>query len=389
MNNTPIFLSYPYLHGNEQAYVLDCVKSEWISTGGAYVARFEKALAEYVGSDGAVACVNGTSALHICLLLAGVIPGEEIIVPTLTFIAPINTVRYANAEPVFMDCDDYLNMDVDKLEDFLSTQCTRSEPGVINKRTGKRIRAIIPVHVFGALCQMERLLAIAAKYGLVVIEDATEALGSRMKSGELVGKHAGVMGDYGCYSFNGNKIITCGGGGMIIARDPKKLAKAKYLTTQAKDDELHYVHHEVGYNYRLTAMQAAMGLAQLEQLPDFIEKKRKRYFEYKERIEKIPGLRLLDMPNYCECNYWLFSLVIDKEVFGMDRDQLLKRFESEKIQTRPIWMLNHMQRPYVKNQSYCIEKAPRYFDSILNIPCSVGLTDEELSRVVAVLANCQ
>jgi perosamine synthetase len=209
-----------------------------------------------------------------------------------------------------------------------------------------------------------------------------------MKTGSLANKHAGVMGDFGCYSFNGNKIITCGGGGMIVARDPKKLAKAKYLTTQAKDDELHYVHHEVGYNYRLTAMQAAMGLAQLEQLPGFIERKRKRYFQYQERIKQIPGLRLLEMPDYCECNYWLYSLVIEKNIFGMDRDQLLKRFESEKIQTRPIWLLNHLQRPYTQNQAYRIDKASRYFDAILNIPSSVGLTDEELDRVVGVLANC-
>jgi perosamine synthetase len=384
-NRSAIPLSYPFLHGNEQEYVLDCLKSEWISTGGAYVRRFEEALAKTVNAHSAVACVNGTAALHVCLLLAGVQPGEEVIVPTLTFIAPINTVRYANAEPVFMDCDDFLNLDLTKLEHFLERECSQADGGVINNKTGRRIRAIIPVHVFGSLCDMDRLMAVAVKHGLVVIEDATEALGSRMSSGRFAGKHAGTIGEYGCYSFNGNKIITCGGGGMIVAKEEQKLAKAKYLTTQAKDDELHYVHNEIGYNYRLTAMQAAMGLAQLEQLPGFIEKKKRRYHQYKEQIERIPGLRLLGVPEYCDSNHWFYSLVIDQNTYGIGRDALLHRFETANIQARPIWKLNHTQKPYLQNQAYQIEKAPGYFDSILNIPCSVGLTDEEMARVIGVL----
>lgn len=405
----PIPLSYPYLRGNEQAYVLDCLQSEWISTAGPYVTRFEQAIAQNTGAPGAVACVNGTAALHICLLLAGVQPGEEVIVPTLTFIAPVNAVRYAFAEPVFMDCDDFLNLDVAKLEHFLEQECSPADGGVINKRTGRRIRAVIPVHVFGSICDMDRLMTLAAKYLLVVIEDATEALGSRMKAppipsssareipspisqghlpspiSHVAGKHAGTIGDYGCYSFNGNKIITCGGGGMIVAKKEQKLAKAKYLTTQAKDDELHYVHDEVGYNYRLTAIQAAMGLAQLEQLPKFIETKIRRYHQYKEQIERIPGLRLLDAPHYCASNYWFYSLVIDRKVYGIGRDELLQKFVATQIQARPIWKLNHTQRPYLRNQAYQIDKAAFYFDRVLNIPCSVGLTDEEFARVMGVL----
>ena len=423
MSNTPISLSYPSLSGNEQSYVLDCLKSEWVSTGGAYVSRFERSLAQYVQVPSAVACVNGTAALHISLLLAGVLPGEEVIVPTLTFIAPVNTVRYVGAEPVFMDCDEFLNLDVQKLDTFLETECTPAEPGVINRATGRRIRAIIPVHVFGSMCDMNHLMAVAAKYRLTVIEDATEALGSRMRaegaevssqwsvvSGQtsdlpfsnsklpspishlpspishlLSSPYAGTIGDFGCYSFNGNKIITCGGGGMIVARSPELLARAKYLTTQAKDDDLHYVHNAVGYNYRLTAIQAAMGLAQLEQLPGFIAAKRKRYLEYKEQIEQTPGLSLLGVPSYCDSNYWFYSLVIDQKVYGLGRDELLQKFVAAQIQARPIWKLNHTQKPYLKNQAYQIEKAPGYFDSILNIPCSVGLTDEEMERVVDVL----
>jgi len=375
-------LSYPFLHGNEQAYVLDCLKSEWISTGGAYVGRFEAALARAVGAPSAVACVNGTSALHICLLLAGVQPGEEVLIPTLTFIAPVNAIRYVNAEPVFLDCDDFLNIDVVKLGRFLERECRPDAIGVLNNKTGRRIRAILPVHVFGSLCDMEPLMALAGRHRLTVIEDATEALGSRMNAGALAGKHAGTMGDFGCYSFNGNKIITCGGGGMIVARDAARLAKAKYLTTQAKDDEMYFVHDEVGYNYRLTAIQAAMGLAQLEQLPAFVERKKRRYLQYKERIADIPGLSLVDVPPYCDSNYWFYSVLIEPARYGMSRDELLKKFVARNIQVRPVWKLNHTQKPFLANQAFEIQKAPFYLDHIVNIPCSVGLTDDELERVI-------
>ncbi len=256
---------------------------------------------------------------------------------------------------------------------------------MVNRKTGNRIRAVVPVHVFGAICDMEPLLALAAKYRLAVIEDATEALGSRLRTGALAGKHAGTMGDFGCYSFNGNKIITCGGGGMIVAREAAKLAKAKYLTTQAKDDGVHYVHQEIGYNYRLTALQAALGLAQLEQLPEFIQRKKKRYAQYRKGIERIPGLSLLGAPEYCDSNHWFYSLLIDPARYGADRDELMQRFAAQQIQTRPIWKLNHTQKPYLHNQACQIEKAPFFFDHILNLPCSVGLTDEEVERVLAVL----
>lgn len=378
-------LSYPYLHGNEKKYVLDCLESEWISTSGSYVTNFEEAFASYTDSSGAVACVNGTAALHICLILAGVQPDEEVIVPALTFISPINTVKYVFAEPLFMDCDDYLNMDVAKVANFLENECDYIDGKVINKKSGKRIRVIMPVHIFGSMCHMEKLMALAEKYNLTVIEDATEALGSKMKSGKFAVKHAGTVGHFGTCSFNGNKIMTCGGGGMISAQSLEHLKKAKYLTTQAKNDELHYVHDEVGYNYRLTAISAAMGLAQIEEISNFVTIKQKRYLEYKKAINEIPGLSLLDIPDYCESNCWFYSLVINKEVYGLDRDQLMNKFEAENIQTRPIWKLNNQQKPYLKNQTYKIEKAQYYFDRILNIPCSVGLTDEEFERVLEVL----
>ncbi len=385
----PIFLSVPHIVGNEKKYVMDCLDSEWISTSGKYVSDFENAFASCVNSPGAVACVNGTAALHICLILAGVKPGEEVLVPTLTFIAPVNAVKYVFAEPVFVDCNDFLNMDMEKLEKFLSTECVSEDKILVNKKTGRRIRAIIPVHIFGSICDMDRLMALAEKYNLTVIEDATESLGSKMLSGRFAGMHAGTIGNFGTFSFNGNKIITCGGGGMITAKNPEFIKKAKYLTTQAKNDELHYIHDEVGYNYRLTALQASMGLAQLEQLPKFVQIKRRRYGEYKNAISEIPGLSILDIPSCCDSNCWFYSLLIDKEKYGLSRDQLMKKFEAVKIQTRPIWKLNHEQKPYRECQAYRIEKAKHYFDCILNIPCSVGLTDEEFNRVMNVLKNIE
>ena len=385
----PIFLSVPHIVGNEKKYVMDCLDSEWISTSGKYVSDFENAFASCVNSPGAVACVNGTAALHICLILAGVKPGEEVLVPTLTFIAPVNAVKYVFAEPVFVDCNDFLNMDMEKLEKFLSTECVSEDKILVNKKTGRRIRAIIPVHIFGSICDMDRLMALAEKYNLTVIEDATESLGSKMLSGRFAGMHAGTIGNFGTFSFNGNKIITCGGGGMITAKNPEFIKKAKYLTTQAKNDELHYIHDEVGYNYRLTALLAAMGLAQIEQLPKFVQIKRRRYDEYKNAISEIPGLSILDIPSYCVSNCWFYSLLIDKEKYGLSRDQLMKKFAAVKIQTRPIWKLNHEQKPYRECQAYRIEKAKHYFDCILNIPCSVGLTDEEFNRVMNVLKNIE
>ncbi len=377
-----IALSCPCFQGNESKYVNECLNSEWISSSGVYASRFEEAFARYVGTPEAAATVNGTAALHICLVLAGVGPGDEVVVPTLTFIAPVNTVRYVGAEPVFMDCDQYLNMDVKKLRRFFEDECSFEDKVLVNRSSGKRIKAVIPVHIFGSLCEMEEIVELADRYHIRVIEDATEALGSRMTKGRFKGRHGGALGDFGCYSFNGNKIITTGGGGMIVAHDPDVIRHARYLTTQAKDDGLRYVHNEVGYNYRLPALLSSLGLAQLEQLPAFIAAKKSRYQQYRKEIAAIPGLRLLDIPDYCDSNCWYYSLVVDEQVYGRSSDELLNKFQEEGIQTRPLWGLNHRQQPYHTNQAYCIERADWFVDHVLNIPCSVGLTEEELHDVV-------
>lgn len=369
-------LSVPNFNGNELKYVTDAIETEWVSTGGAYINKFEDAIAKYVNVDGAVACQSGTSGIHLSLILSGVKPGDEVIVPTLTFIAAVNPVKYIGADPIFMDCDDSLTMDCDKLQEFCENECRFENNELINKLTGKTIKAIVVVHVFGNIANMEKIMNIAHQYNLKVVEDSTEALGSKYSNG----RYAGTIADFGVYSFNGNKIITTGGGGMIISTHKDLLEKARYLSTQAKDDTLHYVHNEVGYNYRMTNLQAALGLAQIEQLDEFIETKKKNYFKYKELLSNIKNVSILDFNENIEPNYWFYSLCVDKDV-----DTIIERLNKNKIQSRPIWGLIHKQKPYANHQSYKIEKAEEYVRKIVNIPCSSNLSDEDVQRVASVI----
>lgn len=378
-------LSVPNLKGNELNYVAQAIQDEWVSTGGSFIQKFEEKIAKYVHVDQAVACQSGTAGLHLSLLLAGVERDTEVIVPTLTFIAAVNPVKYLGAEPIFMDCDDNLTMDIDKLEAFCKNECVLTKDGLINKETNRIIKAVVVVHVFGNMANMEKLIEVAEKYQLKVIEDATEALGTYYTEGKYEGKFAGTIGDFGVYSFNGNKIITTGGGGMLVAKDNRLAEQARYLSTQAKDDPVYYTHDNIGYNYRMTNLQAAVGVAQLEQIEKFIETKKKNYELYKEHINKIEGLSLLPFKSGIRPNYWFYSLKIEKEKFGLDRDQVLKRLAEQKIQTRPIWGLIHEQKPYIKNQTYQIEKAYEYRESILNIPCSSNLTEKEVKTVLEKL----
>jgi aminotransferase in exopolysaccharide biosynthesis len=380
-------LSVPSLKGNEWNYVKECLDTGWVSTAGSYVERFEEEFSAFVGSPHAVACVNGTAALQVALRVVGVLPGDEVIVPTLTFIAPVNAVNYLGAKPVFMDCDDFYNIDVEKTIDFLRDETEIQRGITYNKRTGRRIAAIIPVHVFGNAVRMHELADVCRDRNISIIEDATESLGTRYLNPELLDRHTGTIGDMGCFSFNGNKIITTGGGGMIVTNVSEYAEKAKYLTTQAKDDEVRYVHNEVGYNFRLTNIQAAIGVAQLELLPGFLESKRENFARYKDEIGQINGLLLADAPSYARNNYWMYALQIDRNVYGKDREELMKYLASEGVQTRPVWHLNHLQAPYSDCQHYCIEKACQMLEITLNIPCSTGLTESEVTFVTERLRH--
>ncbi len=368
-------LSVPNLKGNEIEYATQALSSGWVSTSGAMIARFEEKIAEYLYMPGSVACQSGTAGLHLSLTALGIGPGDEVIVPALTFIAAVNPVSYTGAVPVFMDCGDDLCMDPDKLEQFCTEECALSEGKLTHTGTGRQVKAIVVVHVFGNMANMPRFLAIAKKYGLRLIEDATEALGTRYLNGEF----AGTMGDAGVFSFNGNKIITTGGGGMIVSRDPELLNKLKYLSTQAKNDEVYFVHNEIGFNYRMTNVQAAIGLAQMEQLENFIQIKKENYESYKNYLSGNRGLAILDFNEGIRPNYWFYSLYLKNS--DIKRDELINFLSGKKIQTRPIWALIHQQVPYRNCFGYKIEKALHYVRNIVNIPCSTSLTSEEVAYV--------
>jgi perosamine synthetase len=376
-------LSVPELKGNEWKYVKECLDTEWVSSAGRYVDRFEEDLRSFTGARHAVACVNGTAALQVALRIVGVQQGDEVIVPTLTFIATVNAVNYLGAEPVFMDCDEYYNMDVMKTLEFLERETDISKHGTYNKMTGKRIAAVVPVHVFGNAARMDELVDLCRPRGIRVVEDAAESLGTRY----LDGRHTGTIGDVGCFSFNGNKIITTGGGGMIVTDNPEHAARIRYLTTQAKDDEVRYIHGDIGYNFRLTNIQAALGVAQLERLPEYLEMKERHFNQYRESIAGIKGLKLADPPGYARNNLWMYPLQIDHPPYRHDREGLMAYLSEQGIQTRPVWHLNHLQEPYRHCRSYSIERAPKLLEKTLNLPCSVGLTHDEVDHVVSVLRH--
>lgn len=371
-------LSVPSIGGNEWQYVKECLDTEWVSSAGRFVEQFEADLARFVGIEYAVACVNGTAALQVALRVMGVAPGNAVIVPTLTFISTVNAARYLGAEPIFMDCDAYYNIDVDKLADFLDQRAAQREDGCYDRETGKRLAAVVPVHVFGNAARMDEIVELCRPRGIAVVEDAAESLGTRY----LDGRHTGTLGDMGCFSFNGNKIITTGGGGMIVTGNPTLAARARYLTTQAKDDEVRYVHEEVGYNFRLTNLQAALGVAQLERLPAYLTAKQRNYEHYRRGIVDIDGLALAQPPGYATNNLWMYGLQIDAGRYRYDREGLMAALKTHGIQSRPVWHLNHLQRPYRDCQTWRIERAPLLLATTLNIPCSVNLSEDDVDYVI-------
>jgi perosamine synthetase len=372
-------LSVPYLGGNEWAYVKDCLDTNWVSSRGSYVDRFERVAADYVGRRHAVAVVNGTAALHIGLLVAGVGPDDEVLVSDLTFIAPVNAVRYVGAWPVLIDADpEYWQMDPGKLEDFLSRECVAEQDGLRNRASGRRVKAILPVHILGHPCDMDPILESARRYGLAVLGDATESLGATYK-----GTPVAALGDAACLSFNGNKLITTGGGGMFVTDSDVWAARARHLTTQAKDDPLEFVHGELGYNYRLTNIQAAIGVAQMEHIADHIAAKRRIYERYREAFAPVPGVEVMKEAPWARSVLWLTTLLIDEKLYGRSSRSLMRRLATQGIETRPLWQTMHESPAHRDVQSYRCEVSERLTRDALSIPSSVGLTHEEQSRVIA------
>jgi perosamine synthetase len=374
-------LSAPKMSGNEWKYVKECLDTNWVSSAGPFVDRFERMVGDFIGAEHAVATVNGTAALHIALIVAGVQPDDEVLVSTLTFIAPVNAVRYVGAWPVFMDADPVCwQMDPAKVSEFLKKRCHWIRGELRNRNTGRRVKAIIPVHVLGHPVDMDVILEVGQKNDLVIVEDASESLGAKYKN-----RMAGHLADIGCLSFNGNKIITTGGGGMIVTDNDAWARKARYLTTQAKDDPIEYVHNEIGYNYRLTNVHAAIGVAQLERIEEFIEAKRSLAAFYHKGLDGVAGVSSLKEASWARSVFWLFTVLVDKAMYGMSSRELIKSLSQNAIQARPFWMPAHQQRLYKSCESYRIEVANRLYDRGVSLPSSVGITEQEMNRVVEVV----
>ena len=386
LRNVNIPLSVPNLNKKEILKNLEeCLESGWVSTGGKFIPEFEDKVKKYMKTKYAAGVQSGTAGLHLSLQVLGAQRDEEVIVPTLTFIAAVNPVTYLGANPIFIDCDDSLCMDPIKLEKFCSEECDFIDGILVNKKTKRKIKVLVIVHVFGNMADMEKIIDIAKTYNLKVLEDATEALGTYYTEGRYKGKFAGTIGDLGVLSFNANKIITTGGGGMVVGDNYDLVEKVRFLSSQAKKDPLYFIHDEIGYNYRMLNLQAALGTSQIDELESFIETKTKNYYLYKEAINKIEGLQLLTFRKGIRPNYWFYSLIVDEEKYGLNKDELLRKLVSENIQTRPIWGLIHQQKPYQEYEAYKMEKALWYYERVLNIPCSSNLTEEEVEIVISKL----
>ena len=377
-NESYIPLSVPNLSELEIESVTRTLRQGWISSVGPVVTEFEDAVAHFVGAKHACACSSGTTAIHLALLALGVDKSDIILVPTLTFIAAVNPVKYIGAEPVFFDCDESLCIDPTQVREFLESECSIKDGFTIHEASKKIVKALIIVHVFGNIADMPEFIDISNKYNIRIIEDATEALGSKYIDGTLDNGFAGTFCDVGVYSFNGNKIISTGSGGMLVSNNQSIINKARHLSTQAKVDSLYYLHDEVGFNYRLTSVQAALGLAQLKRLEDFVAHKSTSNKFYSEFFKTNDSLELLEYRKGTRPNYWLSSLQL---LDSNKRDKLILYMKSNEIEVRPIWDLIHKQKPYLDYRIYGSRNAESYLNSVINIPSSTNLTLDNLKRV--------
>jgi perosamine synthetase len=364
-------LHEPEFAGREWDYVKECIDTGWVSSVGSFVDRFERELAAVTGCAHAVATSNGTSALHVCLLLAGVRPGDEVVMPTLTFIATANAVSYAAAVPHFVDSEAVsLGVDAAKLDAYLRDVAEVKDGVCVHRRNGAPMRALVVMHVFGHPCDLDALSDVAARWRLVLIEDAAESLGSTYR-----GRHTGNDGVVSALSFNGNKVVTTGGGGAILSNDAALARRAKHLTTTARTPHRwSFLHDEVGYNYRLPNLNAALGCAQLERLPSFVERKRRLAARYREALASVDGASFLDEPPNTASNFWLNAVVLDEEHAG-ERDALLATLNDAGYMARPLWTLMHRLPMYAQCPRADLALAEQMEARIVNVPSSARLGD--------------
>jgi len=359
-------LCIPEMSGNEWKYVKECFDTNWVSSVGKYVNLFEDKFAAYVNAKKAVVTMNGTSALELALRTLGIGEGDEVIVSSMTFISPVNTIKYVGAEPVFADvCRDTFVMDADKIEELIT----------------EKTKAIIPVHIYGHPVDMDKLMAIAKKHNLYVIEDATEALGSEYK-----GQKAGTIGHMGCFSFNGNKLITTGAGGMLVTNDEKLGDRAKYLSTQTKTvlDNGAFYHEEIGYNFRMPNVLAAMGVAQLERAEEFLNIKIENAKYYNELLKDVKGITTpIEKEDNKNC-FWLYSILVEDD-YKLTRDELIQKLKENGIESRPFFMPVHEMPPYVNCKHGDMSITDEIAKKGINLPSSVSLTKENIDKIYNVI----
>ncbi|AOP33675.1 aminotransferase DegT [Leptospira tipperaryensis] len=369
VGDSPVALHEPTFSGNEWKYVKECIDTSFVSSVGKFVDRFELELAQFTGAKHAIAVVNGTAALHIALKLAGVNPGDEVLIPSLTFIATANAVSYCDAIPHFVDSEEStLGIDPNTIREYLTSITEIRNNQCINKTTGRIIRAIVPMHTFGHPSDLDGILSLAKDFHLQLVEDAAESLGSSYHE-----RHTGTFGLLGTLSFNGNKTITTGGGGAILTENSEIAKRAKHITTTAKiPHRWEYVHDEIGYNYRMPNINAALGCAQLEQMPEFLKSKRELFQKYKDSFSSIEDVFIFEEPKESRSNYWLQTLVLSNKV-SQKRDEILTVTNDSGVMTRPCWSLMHKLKPFSDCPRMDLSVAISLEKRLINIPSGSGL----------------
>jgi perosamine synthetase len=386
--SAPILLCEPHLGGREREYLQQCLDSNWLSSSGPFVDRFEREFAQQLQVEHAVAMSSGTAALHLALLAAGVGPGDEVLVSSLTFVAPVNAIRYCGAFPVFVDADpETWQMDGSLVEAFLAQDCEAGADGLRNRRTGRRIAALLPVHILGHPVDMAPVLAAADRHGLSVVEDATESLGARWQ-----GIPVGKLGHIAAFSFNGNKLLTTGGGGMAVTGDAAIARRIRHLATQAKADPIEYVHDEVGFNYRMPSLQAAIGCAQLERIDGHLAAKARIANRYNAAFSTLPNIAVLTTAAWAESARWLYTIRVLGDNAGRDSRALLRHLAAAGVQTRPLWQPLHLGSVYgpsaaAEGRILGGAVAERLYAESLSLPCSVGLTERDQDYVIRSISE--
>jgi perosamine synthetase len=373
-------LHEPHFFGNEIKYLKKCIYTKWISTEGQYVSKFENLIKNFTKAKYAVALNSGTAALDLSLKLFNIEQNDEVIVPSITFIAPINCVLYQNAKPIFMDSDNDFNIDIKKTIKFIINETLFKDGYTINKKTKKKIKALIVVHVFGNVANTIKLKKLCKQRNIKILEDSSESLGSFYENNV----HSGLIGEIGCLSFNANKIITTGAGGMIITNNKKIAERARYLSTQAKDSPFFFIHNDIGYNIRLNNLSAAVGLGQIQNIKKILKKKKYIHNQYKKNLLKFNNFKLILNRSKTRVNYWLNVVLFSNKI---SRQKLINELKKKDIDTRPVWFPNHLQLKMKKFQKYEITKAPELVNNAICLPSGYNITSSKIIKIIKILKH--